>query len=545
MAPKDGDDGNGDSDWEPDNEEGDANLKQAGAIKKSETDDDDSSNSTFSNSEGDDNGDKRPSKRRKYNRNLKDPNEMIWSDPGPIAYDGATVDFQMLSNRTWADESVLNYLPVREVDRLVGWATHVTQEGKSDEVTEVSSTDGPSPPNPLLGIQPDSPLPMSMLHQLIHANARGKFKNEPELTGSFGTSALVALGMVLEEMMTANLLPLAERHVRRCRELEKEEEARGEGKAVDNNMQKEKRSFQEWTLPPEEAIYNLMVHSNPVADSTGQGLLPTALPPTRFSTISNQGNHSTSNDMFLFGQSRDDLQAAHRWCKSQKLKNDYVQKNMNMYRWFLPVAPPDASIMTSGYQKKGPTPKHTPLIQNASAQAIVDEHKLVSNPDVILGRICSHPGCEEWAQMMCDHPSCRAVTATTPSLAYEEATAEDKGLFLCEEHLQIHRRQIMYMEHKLVKNKEREAKGRIRRRKCSYADCKEITNLVCDSPICRTNTYSSKGGIVYGLFLCKRHIHVHHQEILQCLSATSNSRKSYDYSHESSHDPNDDNYFML
>jgi len=100
----------------------------------------------------------------------------------------------------------------------------------------------------------------------------------------FNHSAAVAMGMLLEEVLTATLMPLAERHVMRCRELEgaiPDQNDDGENNVV-NPKARPKRSkstpddcdtarailqarqhvFEQWTLPPEQAIVQLVVEAH-------------------------------------------------------------------------------------------------------------------------------------------------------------------------------------------------------------------------------------------------------------------------------------------
>jgi len=258
-----------------------------------------------------------------------------------------SVNLNCLAGRSWGQHSVLQYVTVKEVDSLVGWATHDTllrlrpdaiatrtnfsgntTNNLDDGDNEIHSTSAgminsssntrydincssqfpsmrtSSAPNPLSGVQPDGPLPYSLLDSLLHEKARHlahgkplgmssatgkslrkkttskKNKNECKFEGTLkqcDTSAQVAIGMVLEEAMTAALLPLAEYHVRRCRQLEAQEDQQrakaGEvtatnrlGKkfmlAVDNRRQdNEIFAFHQWTLPPEEGIFNIMACS--------------------------------------------------------------------------------------------------------------------------------------------------------------------------------------------------------------------------------------------------------------------------------------------
>jgi hypothetical protein len=116
----------------------------------------------------------------------------------------------------------------------------------------------------------------------------------PKLESCFDASAGVAIGVAVEEAVTASLLPLAGLHVLRCRAVEDMEVTEDDtihshrhdqttaatsrltepsysnkrvaihpvtGEKVELDMEKidwkNEKSFQEWTLPPEEAILKL------------------------------------------------------------------------------------------------------------------------------------------------------------------------------------------------------------------------------------------------------------------------------------------------
>merc|ERR1712207_82344 len=76
-------------------------------------------------------------------------------------------------------------------------------------------------------------------------NNKSNHLNTDSLYNSFDQSALLALGVLIEEMTTSMLLPLAKQHVQRCQEIQKQE----------GNS---KKYYNELTIPPEEAIINLL-----------------------------------------------------------------------------------------------------------------------------------------------------------------------------------------------------------------------------------------------------------------------------------------------
>lgn len=99
------------------------------------------------------------------------------------------------------------------------------------------------------------------------------------MTDLLCTSGRVALGIVLEELLTASLLSLAREHVKRCRTLD------------------EQMAFNEWALPPEDAILKI----SPGAASLG----------------------SAENMV-----QRSDFD---QWCSSRNLDPTLVLKNKDLY----------------------------------------------------------------------------------------------------------------------------------------------------------------------------------------------------------------------
>ena len=188
-------------------------------------------------------------------------------------------------------------------------------------------------------------------HVTLHVPCPAK-KEKPENKGaakpdngrthlyeSMDTSALVALGMVWEDAITASLLPLARQHVARCRRLEQQkpsETASPSPNDMSNRSEGEARMdpFQEWTLPPEQAIWRL-------AQEDASSELSSTLPPTR---VSNQcfDRASSVNEMLVnrFGnREQREQQAVDNWCHSRNLDPTFVKNNMDLYGVVLPRAP--------------------------------------------------------------------------------------------------------------------------------------------------------------------------------------------------------------
>jgi len=183
---------------------------------------------------------------------------------------------------------------------------------QSQSTIEAPVFQDPQKHNPLLLLQHHSPLPPSYLDYIKSralkqlgqddCNINDYKKNNIE---SFGDSAAVATGIFLEECLTASLLPLAGLHVLRCRAIETMTSAEIEfgtmptfntnimnnndvhpdpkvynggddddtyalkqtvlhpitGEEIHLDMNKirwkDETAFEEWTLPPEEAILKL------------------------------------------------------------------------------------------------------------------------------------------------------------------------------------------------------------------------------------------------------------------------------------------------
>jgi hypothetical protein len=146
------------------------------------------------------------------------------------------------------------------------------------------------------------------------------------LLEKFDISALIAIGMLVEEMITVSLLPLAQDHVNRCRALEQVEDDHSSNNKRKRQQQtydmKQQHSFFQWTLPPDEAIAKLMPTKIPrINDNNNNNdcsrymdryitipnhnekiQLPTTYDPNQFLKIPLSNNHNDdqpSSDSFL------------------------------------------------------------------------------------------------------------------------------------------------------------------------------------------------------------------------------------------------------
>jgi hypothetical protein len=273
-----------------------------------------------------------------------------------------TVDFYELErdNPELADKSLFEIIPLPEISRLVGWATHCNHDG------EMPSR---PPHNPLLSL-PNTPLPPSYLNYISNemrkylmnqgasdGRPRKKRRTDSEadsetpkpgdttagapqrssLFGSFDCSALVGMGMVWEEMVTASLLPLARQYVTRCRTLEMISNNDSEEDATEQQWSDlQPDPFREWTLPPEEAVRKMVTDPN---FSTSHVNLPSALPPTRTRPQNSEQVRLNLHQMQQL--------STQQWCQRHGLDPAFVANNMELFGAFLPCRPdPQASDAT-------------------------------------------------------------------------------------------------------------------------------------------------------------------------------------------------------
>lgn len=260
-----------------------------------------------------------------------------------------TVVFDEHAEGKYAEEVLYKYLDDREIATLVGLATTNGREYDNPVISKTSvassATNTPSENNPLVGL-PNSPLPPSHLNYIARRSLESpSFK--PDMERRFDHSALVAIGMFLEEMITASLLPLAGCHVMRCRELEARSSetylqesgfAKSEihpitgqnvGKLIAQKQQAGDANdvYEEWTLPPEEALQKVAKEQKQLLKHC---FLPTSLSVTRTMNDSEkrEAEQSTSTS----------------WCREQHLDTTFVRKNMDVFGLFIPSPPIEGSL---------------------------------------------------------------------------------------------------------------------------------------------------------------------------------------------------------
>jgi hypothetical protein len=256
----------------------------------------------------------------------------------PLKPDELYVDWandKLISHSRWGQDKLYRYLPVVEMDKLVGWATHMnsyqsisTTNGGDHASSTLQAHERPLPRstnNPLLGL-PNLPLRPSLLNHLVHdlatklavakvdqSGASKRSRKRPKSScyfERFQHSAAVAVGMLAEEMITASLLPLARQHVARCRRQE---------------------NVADWTLPPEEAIYKLLQDSDMSGNDPhrSSSSLLTSRIPTR-STV--PGETMPGERVKL---------ALEAWCRSRDVDPQTLKKDEEMFELLLqmPKAP--------------------------------------------------------------------------------------------------------------------------------------------------------------------------------------------------------------
>jgi hypothetical protein len=209
------------------------------------------------------------------------------------------VDWGALGNGPWGRVPLTHGLlssPQDLLGDLVGWATHL--EGTTHSESALSK-------NPLVGL-PSMPMRPSLLGFIQDEIIKILVEtNEQELWECFDTSALVAMGVIFEEMLTATFLPLASWHVNRCRSLEGDD------------------AFQEWTLPPAEAIMKL---SECMPDNDTLTYFLGGLPTSR------------QVSRTLYDTRPLPLKRAKQWCRLHGSSLEAAQSTWHIHRLFLPQA---------------------------------------------------------------------------------------------------------------------------------------------------------------------------------------------------------------
>jgi len=274
---------------------------------------------------------------------------------------------------------VAQHITALELSNLVGWATHIDRPDQpiAIHVDSNNTLSSLSPPwfNPLLGLPGEDSLPPSLLHFIYKSGADSlrESSGQKRKWESFDTSAMVALGMVLEETITMALLPLARRYSERCmglgsfadtddtmhgrgqqrkaaakRKKKKDKEtksaAAGAGSAADADSRvssaeldagesieaddvtagNEDQLFTDWTLPPEEALFKLLVRA-PSNGSIDKGKSVSAKPGICHPEATSVGHYEPLT-----------AKAFGKWCKDHDFEEGFVRDNMDVFGLFFP-----------------------------------------------------------------------------------------------------------------------------------------------------------------------------------------------------------------
>ena len=286
----------------------------------------------------------------------------------------------------WVHQPFINHnLPLIEIDKLIGYATHITTY--HHPCTIATNTISPATTatssnirqartfhNPLLGL-PSTPMRPTVLKHLIlepatkltssyiqhqqryHRNVfdddtddieddqndddddhprpkkhKKKHLNQSSLYERFHHSAAMAIAMFTEEMMTATLLPLAQQYVQYCR----------------HHNHHDNEDCRVWTLPPEEAILKMYNdRNNPVGETTSS-LLSTRI-PTR-SIVSGAIGTSMLNQPNKTDHERI---AYDNWCRtsittdttetttatSSKIRQQWIEKDASFFQLLIQNIP--------------------------------------------------------------------------------------------------------------------------------------------------------------------------------------------------------------
>lgn len=191
------------------------------------------------------------------------------------------IAWEEMAEDRWGTNPLVAGISHSLLDDLLGWAIAGTEDRKVSGNESASSSS-------VLGDLPDAPLMPSFLHKIHLEGTRilqqGEASSEVKsnLWERLDQSALVAMGMFLEEMMTASLLPYAVQHSKYCRSLDE---------ASENGETSSK-----WVIPPSEAIHGVaqqsLVQSN---SSSTVASFPVSRPPTHSSCLNEDDSQNQSS----------------------------------------------------------------------------------------------------------------------------------------------------------------------------------------------------------------------------------------------------------
>ena len=293
------------------------------------------------------------------------------------------IDFDHQGDKAWGRRLLFESLKDSDIDSLVGLATSLASPLSTSSNAD-DTFHNPQKHNPLLLATCEAPLPpsnidyiKSRLRHHVLESTRDEIENRCKrkkkninrecIALSLNDSAAVAMGIYLEECITASLLPLAGLHALRCQALEAMESAEselgimpvasfisdkddnkdrlskvrdnmpayvlqqtvphpitGEKVKLDMNNQirwKEEKAFHQWTLPAEEAILKLSEQGVLLSDSPYH-----FVPNASRSYMSTRGNQVPNRRALDIAS----------WAKSYKVNQRAFSANREICDIFLP-----------------------------------------------------------------------------------------------------------------------------------------------------------------------------------------------------------------
>jgi hypothetical protein len=244
------------------------------------------------------------------------------------------LDMNVHMDGEWGRRSLVDsFKGPGQLESLITWAHAGATSGisSSDPGTE-DEIDNP------LSRLPNDPLKLSYLnHLILQAGRIPEFQEA--LVEKFDTSAMVAIGIILEDILTASLLPLAGCHVLRCRQLESkptvDETLLAPPSEINvnhpisnqpikfdpRNLSDDESAFVAWTLPPEEAILQ----------AARQGTLPDTGIPLLRDPVRSLANPSSDNFELVLGQ--DVIRRL--FAKSNEKDENFLSSNKDLLDIFL------------------------------------------------------------------------------------------------------------------------------------------------------------------------------------------------------------------
>jgi len=160
--------------------------------------------------------------------------------------------------------------------------------------------------------------------------------NPNHLYHTMNESAVIALGMILQESLIAMVVPLARRHVSRCRMLEKRKQQ--QHGVFNTQLDPFHDPLVQWTVSPYEAIGNmtdLAMNRRKMDKTLPSSYLSSSLPPTR--SMDDVPEHSNCSSTAIIQDPT--LFYINQWCEKHNLDPLFVSKNMNLFHIFLKGIP--------------------------------------------------------------------------------------------------------------------------------------------------------------------------------------------------------------